>query len=63
MKQFLPPPVTPLVEEPIAMGGVYALRTPEETGNAEPNRTENRKQFLPPLMTPLVEEPIAMGGW
>ncbi len=45
------------------MGGVYALRTPEETGNAEPNRTENRKQFLPPLMTPLVEEPIAMGGW
>jgi len=66
MKQFFTAARDAVGEEPIAAGGVYALQTPDETGNAEPNRTdrtENQKQFLPPLMTPLVEEPIAMGGW
>jgi hypothetical protein len=50
-------------EEPIAAGGGQALRTPDDTGNAETEPNRITKSALPPLMTPLVEEPIAMSGW
>jgi hypothetical protein len=38
MNNFLPPSVTPLVEEPMAAGGVQTLRMLEgvESGNTEP---------------------------
>jgi len=59
MKHFLPPPVTPSGEEPIAAGGWQTFAT-FDTRKA--GRTDSNKTFLPPPMTPLVEEPIGMGG-
>jgi hypothetical protein len=64
MKNFLPPPATPLVEEPMAAGGGQTLRAPETTLSdcAEPNPDPETDFILPPPRTPLVEEPIGLGG-
>jgi hypothetical protein len=42
----MPPPVTPLVEEPIAMGGVYALRIPDEIGIADQTGSNRRSKTV-----------------
>ena len=55
MKEFLPPPVTPSDEEPIAAGGWQ--------GNlAGAGRRVNRHPFSPPPVLPSDEEPMATGG-
>jgi hypothetical protein len=63
MKNFLPPPVTPSDEEPIAAGGRQNFETPEQNEIRNVRTDRNREPILPPLMTPSGEEPIGMGGW